>query len=169
MNQSTIQIPINAIRQHKGYQPYSKTLAQLGHLLSDPTFFTKEGLEYLCLVSPVIVIKNGRYYHYVSGYRTYTFAAQLLCPEKAISVQLLKGLPNEKLNHLICGDIFLSPLANFHQISDFGHIFKMISNQAPELLQQLITPSTQKELCAALDCAYGTLFNSKTIKKGPNK
>ncbi len=169
MNQSTIQIPINAIRQHKGYQPYSKTLAQLGRLLSDPTFFTHEGLKTLCLVSPVIAIKNGRYYHYISGHRTYTFAAQLLPPEEAISVQLLKGLPHEEINHLICGDIFLSPLANFHPISDFGRIFKISESEPPRFLQQLITPSTQKEFCTALDCAYGTLFRQMNIKKGSQK
>lgn len=155
-------IVLKKLRRHSAYDPYIKTIAGIDYLLKDPALLSPVAMEILLNIMPIVAVKRGSTYHYISGHRSYAMAVQIFGVDETISAVLVTRLSEDQIKQYVTTDILLPQIVvGFRKKSHLGKILKIIKEASPKIYSDLLNSSTQTQIAATLGCSKNTIFPPK--------
>ena len=159
MLKTIVEIPLNKIKQHAIYDQYAETMVGIDYNLQDPGLLTPLATRTLIDIMPIVVIKHGTRYLYISGRRTYVLAVQNLGIDTTVTTHLATRLTKGQITQYIVADlIFPNLVGGFNRKKYTGKLLQAIKNKSPKTLLAQFGYTTQQQIAAAIGCAKNTIF-----------
>ena len=105
-----IRVPIQKLRRHEGYERYGATMAKTDYLLRDPGLIQPAAIEVVLETLPIVAIRQGRAWEYISGHRTFIVAASVLGVEAEVPIRTIKNPGAQRIRLYIAVDIMASSI-----------------------------------------------------------
>lgn len=104
-----LRVPIQKLRRHEGYKSYGATMAKTNYLLSDPGLIQPAAIEVVLEALPIIAIRQGRAWEYISGHRTAILAASVLGVDAEVPIRVIRNPGAQRIRVYIAVDIMADP------------------------------------------------------------
>lgn len=161
-----IRVPIQKLRRHEGYDSYGPTMAKTDYLLRDPRLIQPAAIEVVLETLPIIAVRQGRAWEYISGHRTFILASSVLGVEAEVPIQVIKNPGSQRIRLYIAVDIMASSIiTGIARKSDLGELLTELRRRDNVTHEKLFVAATQKTFAAALSATKETVFRKRKARR----
>ncbi|TRO82566.1 hypothetical protein [Trichloromonas acetexigens] len=159
-------VPIQKLRRHEGYKSYGATMAKTDYLLRDPGLIQPEAIEVVLETLPIVAIRQGRSWEYISGHRTFIVAGSVLGVEAQVPIRVIRNPGAQRIRLYIAADIMASSIiTGISRKSDLGELLTELRRRDNVTHEKLFVASTQKTFASALSATKETVFRSRKARR----
>lgn len=157
-----LRVPIQKLRRHEGYKSFGATMAKTDYLLRDPGLIQPEAIEVVLETLPIIAIRQGRAWEYISGHRTAILAASVLGVEAEVPIRVIRNPGAQQIRLYIAVDIMASSIiTGIARKSNLGELLTELRHRDHTTHEKLFVASTQKTFASALSATKETVFRKR--------
>jgi hypothetical protein len=161
-----LRVPIQKLRRHEGYKSFGATMAKTDYLLRDPGLIQPEAIEVVLETLPIVAIRQGRAWEYISGHRTFIVAASVLGVEAEVPIRVIKNPGAQRIRLYIAVDIMASSIiTGIARKSDLGELLTELRRRDHTTHEKLFEAATQKTFASALSATKETVFRSRKARR----
>jgi hypothetical protein len=161
-----LRVPIQKLRRHEGYKSFGATMAKTNYLLRDPGLIQPEAIEVVLETLPIVAIRQGRVWEYISGHRTFIVAASVLGIEAEVPIRVIKNPGAQRIRLYIAVDIMASSIiTGISRKSDLGELLTELRRRDHTTHEKLFEAATQKTFASALSATKETVFRSRKARR----